>query len=150
MILEYGVDNMNNINQKAFTLIEMLVVIIIIGIILAIAIPSVRNITNQNKNKIYQTHMEIVEVKTKLLMDQYKGELLSKKENCFQIDYQELLKNEWITEQGVFCNGSIIITKSGNQKSLSADYYLSCVDKNNNSLHEDNTAPSGCATFKIS
>ena len=141
---------MNYVNKNAFTLIEMLVVIVIVGIILAIAIPSVRNITNQNKNKIYQTHMEIVEVKTKLLMDRYKGELLSKKESCFQIDYQELLKNKWITEQGVFCNGSIIVTKSGNQKSLSADYYLSCVDKNNNSLNKDTTAPNGCVTFKLS
>lgn len=141
---------MNNINYKAFTLIEMLVVVIIIGIILAIAIPSVRNITNQNKNKIYRTHMDIVEAKTKLLIDQYKGELLSKKENCFEINYQELLKNNWITEQGVFCNGSIIVTKSGNQKNFSIDYYLNCVDTNNHDLNETTTTPSGCAAFKIS
>ena len=141
---------MSKCNQKAFTLIEMLVVVVILGILLAIAIPSVRNIVNQNKIKIYQTHMNVVEAKTKLLIDRYKGELLSNSASCFRVNYQDLLAKEWITEQDVHCEGSIILTKSGNQRNFTADYYLNCFDNSHNSLNNSTTVPSGCMTFEIS
>lgn len=140
---------MNRFNLRAFTLIEMLVVVIILGIILAIAIPSVSNIINQNRNKMYQAHISIVEEKTKLFIDKYKGELLSKDSNCFQVNYQEFLNHNFITEQDVYCNGIIILTKSGNGKNFTADYYLNCSDKNNDSLHESDAIPTGCMVFSI-
>lgn len=141
---------MNKRNQRAFTLIEMLVVVVILGILLAIAIPSVRNLMNQNKNKMYQTHMSVVEAKTKLLVDHYKGELLSNSASCFLVDYQDLLTNEWITEQDIHCEGSIILTKSGNQRNFTTDYYLNCFDNSYHSLNKSDTVPSGCMRFQIS
>lgn len=141
---------MNKLCQRAFTLMEMLAVVVILGVILAIAIPSVRNIMNQNRSRMYQAHQSIIEAKTKLLIDHYKGEFFSSSSSCFQIDYQDLLIHDWIIEQDVHCEGSILLTKSGNQKDLSAKYYLSCFDNNHNSLHKADTIPSGCTLFKIS
>ena len=135
------------LNKKAFTLIEMLVVIVILGVVLAIAIPAVSSIVSSNRQDMYQVHMEIVEEKTKLFIDQHKGELRSIDATCFQVNYQTFLNQDFITESDVHCTGSIIITKSGNGKNFSSDYYLSCVDKNNDSIHKSTSVPTGCTVF---
>ena len=62
-------------NKNGFTLMEMLAVVIILGVILVIAIPSVNNLINKNRTKMYQTHMSLVEEKTKIFVDKFKGEL---------------------------------------------------------------------------
>lgn len=138
---------MNKLNRQAFTLIEVLVVVIILGIILSIAIPSVANLTNSNRRKLYETHMEIVEEKTKLFIEQHKGELRSIDATCFQVNYQTLLNQEILTEADVKCSGSIIITKAGNNKNFSSDYYLNCNDKNGDSLNKSEAVPTGCTVF---
>ena len=138
---------MNRKNKKAFTLVEMLVVVVILGVVLAIAIPSVSNLISGNRNKMYQAHMNIVEEKTKLFIDQHKGELMSENATCFQVNYQTLLNQEIITESDIHCSGSIIITKSGNNKNFTSNYYLSCVDKNNDSVHKSESVPTGCTLF---
>ena len=81
-----------NSKRKAFTLIEMLVVIAIIGIILIIVIPSVSSVLNNKDNKLYQTHMLTVEAATKTYIDQNKGQLNEINSSCFNIDYKLLLK----------------------------------------------------------
>lgn len=47
-------------NKKGFTLIEILSAIIIIGIILAVAIPSIISITKSIKNKEYESKVELI------------------------------------------------------------------------------------------
>lgn len=138
---------MNRLNKKAFTLIEMLVVVVIIGVVLAIAIPAVSNIIDSNRNRMYQTHMNIVEQKAQLFIDQHKGELKSINATCFQVNYKTLVDKDFIIESDVNCTGTIIITKSGNGKNFSSDYYLSCKDNNGNSLNEVASVPTGCTVF---
>ena len=110
--------------KKAFTLVEMLVVIVIIGIVLAIAIPNVANVISGNQKNLYQTHMKIVEEATNLFVNQYKGQLTNDSASCFQVNYQTLLQKDLIKETKVFCTGNIILTKSGNQKNFTPSYYL--------------------------
>lgn len=138
---------MKILNKKAFTLVEMLVVVVIIGVILAIAIPAVTNISNNNRNRMYQVHMNIVEQKTQLFIDQHKGELKSINASCFQVNYKTFLDQEIITESDVNCTGSIIITKSGNNKNFSSKYYLSCTDQKGTSLNKAGSVPTGCTVF---
>ena len=133
--------------KQAFTLIEMLVVIIIIGILLAIVIPSVSAIISNRSKKLYKTHMELVEKATTLYADQYKGELLADDTSCFLINYTNLLNDNLIKEDEIKCEGYIILEKSGNNKSLNSSYYLTCVDKSNNKLSNSNNVPTGCKGF---
>jgi len=135
------------LNKKAFTLIEMLVVVVIIGVVLAIAIPAVSNIMDSNDSRMYKTHLQIVEQKAQLFIDKNKGELRNGGASCYQVNYKELVNKEFIVESDVVCNGTIIITMSGNKKNFSSDYYLTCTDKKGNIINESASVPTGCTVF---
>ena len=47
-------------NQKGFTLVELLAVIVILGIIAAIAIPSIGNIIDNSKEDAHEANAEMV------------------------------------------------------------------------------------------
>ena len=48
--------------EKGFTLIEMLIVVAILGVLSAVAIPSVGNFVNSGKQKAYDTELHSVEM----------------------------------------------------------------------------------------
>lgn len=138
---------MNSIKKQAFTLIEMLITMVIIGIILAIVLPSVSSIMNNRSKKLYKTHMQLIEQATSLYSDKYKGELLSDNTSCFLINYTSLLNDGLIKEEEIKCEGYIILNKSGSNKSLSPNYYLGCIDKDNTKLSDIGNVPTGCKGF---
>ncbi len=140
---------MNKLKEEAFTLVEVLVVIIILGVVLAIAIPSVSNISNNNRNRMYKVYMDVVEEQVKVLIDEHKGELINDNHNCFVLNYETLVKQKIVIESDVHCDGSIIIRKSGNQRNFSSEKYLTCKDKNGDIIHESDSVPSGCSNFSI-
>ena len=129
--------------NKGFTLIEMLVVVVLIGIVLAIAIPSAQRLINGQSKQKYETHMDIVESAAKLYTDKHKGELADRSTTCFNLNY-DVLKTEGLEESDVFCSGSIIITKTENNNSFDLEYYLDCKDKNDKVLSTKDTVPTNC------
>ncbi len=134
--------------KQAFTLIEMLVVIILIGIILAIVLPSVTKLSNNRSKKMYETHLDVVvESAVDLYTDQYKGELADENAECFNINYQTLLKDGLVDETDVFCDGNIIIRDNKSTNSLENSYYLTCRDSKGNEINKSEKVPSGCRGF---
>lgn len=51
---------MKKINKKGFTLVELLAVIVILGVLLLIAVPSVNNIINNSKKKAFASAAKLM------------------------------------------------------------------------------------------
>lgn len=78
-------------NKKGFTLVELLVVIVILGIITGISIPLIRNIQAKNEQKQYQTYQDSLKVSARLYVDSYEEDLFGhSKSGCAIITYQQL------------------------------------------------------------
>lgn len=143
-------------NKKGFTLIEMLAVVIILGVIMVVALPSVSKLINKNRMKNYETYLDVLDEKMKVFIDKYKGELsfsTTDSDNnktsisCYQIKYQDLLKNDFIIESDVKCSGNIYLKKENGN--ITADYSnLACTDKNGDSYNTASAAQK-CVEFSI-
>ena len=134
-------------NKKAFTLIEMLVVIIIIGVVLAIAIPSVSNVISNRGKKMYSQHIKLVEKAVSGYTLTYRGEILDiEDKNCYILPYQKLLDYELITEEDIKCSGNIILNK--NNKDYTYSYHLTCSDENGTKYSNATALPTGCTIIE--
>ena len=79
------------LNKKGFTLVELLVVIVILGIITGISIPLIRNIQASNEMRKYTTYMDSLKVSAKLYVDSYSEDLFGhSKSGCVIIKYSQL------------------------------------------------------------
>ena len=78
-------------NQKGFTLVELLVVMVILSIITAISIPLIRNIRQGNTQKEYENYANSIKYGAKLYVDSYGEDLFGHNESgCAIITYQDL------------------------------------------------------------
>lgn len=132
--------------SNAFTLIEMLVVIVILGVVLAIAIPSVSSVIGSRGSKTYKQQMELIKSAMNGYVLKYKGEILdSGDSSCYVLPYEKLIKYELLIEKEISCSGNIIINKEDNDYNF--DYYLTCKDENGTKYSEAKTLPTGCTTI---
>lgn len=126
---------------KGFTLIEMLVVIIIIGIIIGISIPAVISLQKNQNDKEFVYFTNIVRETADLYVEKY-GKSFQDDVNCFDIPYNLLLDEGLLTETNITCKGDgelgtqgiIQATRVGSSNNFTYEYFLSCYKIGSNQL----------------
>lgn len=129
-------------NRKAFTMVELLSVIVILGIIMALAIPAIMKLTSNQVNEKYHYQEKMTKEATELFVDKYKKGLPSE-HSCFNINYQSLISDGYLKEPPLVCSGVIQATrKKGNN--FTYRYYLDCKDEKGTVIKESAPVPDGC------
>ena len=137
---------MKKLNQKGFTLVELLVAISIFGIIMLLAIPQLMGLKNDNKNTKYEKYSDSVVTSAKLYTDSYAKDMFGNNSSgCYDIPYKKLAEKNLakdIKVDDLTCdtyNGSTPTTFVRVYKSQDIYLYdiaIKCVDKNNKVVYE--------------
>lgn len=137
-------------SKKGFTLVELLVVIMIMGIILGICIPAVVNLQKSQNAKKFEYFTTIVGEAADLYVEQY-GKSFDETESCFDIPYDSLVEEELIQESDITClssegqQGIVQATRVPGTNHFTYQYFLTCTDRKTGEIfHESGTAPTGC------
>lgn len=118
--------------KKGFTLIELLAVLVIIGILLALAIPSVAGYIRKGKKSYYHGLETTLKASSQEYLLDYRSLLPREIGNTTVITVEELVKNhymdELLDEDKKTCSGNVTIEKKAKDK---YDYHicLKCNDK---------------------
>ena len=119
-------------NEKAFTLIELLTVVIILGILLALALPSIQSYLTRGTKEYYHSLEETVKESGKDYLNDYRALLPREIGNVTVIELKELTSNNYIKNvvdsNNKTCDARVTAKKIGKNE---YEYY-SCLDCGNN------------------
>lgn len=122
-------------DEKGFTLVELLVTIVIMGLLIAVISPSVVNLQKNNRKKRFELYGKTMIEATKLYVEKEGVDItglgISDWEGCVDINYQDLVNNKLIKvfdDTDYDCSKSKVrLTKKNNSSSYK--YNLICKSK---------------------
>lgn len=130
-------------SKKGFTLMELLVTIVVLGIIVGLSIPVIRNIQRAQIEKKYTTYLDSVGYAAKLYTDSYSSDLYgTKRSGCVYVDYTELNRYKLLKDidiDGISCNSPYTAVKIVRfQNKFYYKPFIGCgVDKNGKANNPD-------------
>ncbi len=98
-------------NNKGFTLVELLVTIAIVGIITGISFAAIDALRNQNENKRYKAYSDVIENAAKLYVDDHKSSIGTCKEIKVNPDLENYLNKNTNNIAKASCEDSYVIYK---------------------------------------
>lgn len=139
--------------RKGFTLIELVVAIAILGVLMIIAIPSVKNIQNSNHDKKYEVYEKAITNSSKLYVDAYSEDLFGvSNTGCAVIKYDDLKVKDLIEDiqlKNTNCNDPGTCVRVKKDKNGSYHYETNIVCKENGNIvfkdGDSNCSPTSCA-----
>ena len=129
--------------KKGFTLTELLVAIVILGIIAFMAIPQITNLITSNESAKYESYEDTLKTSAKLYVDSYNEDMFGNSDTgCYDIKLSEMISKkmaEDFNSNNVTCNYNETFVRVRKKK----DQYkykvsIICKDKTNNELHYSN------------
>ena len=119
------------INKKGFTLIEILGVIVIMGLILIVAIPTMSRMIHNNNNQEYDNYNKLVREAAELYASKVKDKIGSSKYiGCAQVDLNTLINEGYVqvfNDPEVTCTtGDEKIKIRNNKGSIKVNFQLIC------------------------
>lgn len=101
---------MVKMNEKAFTLIELLAIIAILALIALISVPTIGNIINQNKEKTYRNQIFEIERATEGFVAENISEILPENTTSAKLSLTLLKERDVIEEKDIInpINGSVM------------------------------------------
>lgn len=150
-------------NKKGFTLIEMLGVIVIIGLIMIVAIPTLSKLINSNKDQEYSTYYSTVREAAIAYATKLEEKLgNSNAVGCAEVDLQTLIDEGFVTEyssRDVVCSTTVggvnnKIKIRNNKGKITAKFRLVCTNTDKNEVVYD-SGPSSvdsktCSAYAMS
>lgn len=127
--------------NKGFTLTELLVVVVILGIISGMAVPLIRGLSNIFERKKYSSYKDSMIVASKLYNDSYSEDLFGHNENgCAYITFDQLVDRNLLKDidiQGVSCNSDKTYVRVTKQKDKYMYVgYLACGEKTDGKIQD--------------
>lgn len=104
-------------NKKnfGFTLVELLVTIVILGIITGLSIPLIRNVQSSHEKRQYETYRDSLEYASKIYLDSYEEDLFGHDDiGCAIVSYQQMKGKNLVKDipiAGVSCDTSETFVK---------------------------------------
>lgn len=130
-------------NKKGFTLTELLVAVVILGIVAGLSIPLLRNLSGVFEKKKYQNYADSVAVAAKLYTDSYSEDLFGHNEfGCAYITYDKLIERRLIKDieiEDMSCNSDDTYVRVIKQKDkYGYKTFLACGKKTNGKIKKSN------------
>ena len=138
---------MNKNNNKGFTMVELVVAVAVLGVLMLIALPTVRMIQINNKNSKYRAYEKSVASSSKLYVDSYGEDLFGKEHTgCAIIFYKDLKERDLVEDIQIKNNDcskddTYIIVKRTRNKNDHFFPHLTCRE-NNKIIYGDELPPS--------
>lgn len=121
-------------NKKGFTLTELLVVVVILGILAGLSIPLIRNLSSTFEKKKYQSYADSVLSASKIYNNSYSEDLFGYNDyGCAYIPYDKLIEKNLIKDievEDMSCNSDkTYVRVIKQQDKYGYSVYLSCGKK---------------------
>jgi len=130
-------------NRKGFTLIELIVAVVILGIVVILSFPAIRALRDRGETQKYTTYLDALEKSAKLYVDSYDEDMFGRKSSgCAYVTYGMLSDKGMfkdISVEGLSCataNTFVRVVKFNDAYSYTA--YIGCGEKTSNGVKDIN------------